>query len=178
MIEKFKNEISGFDSAIDCGAGWGRITKETLLPKFKNVDLLEPAPSQIEKARTQVPEVRNFYMQGLQEFKFENKYDCIWIQWCLCYLIDTDCLSFLEKAKDSLVRCEDASKSGLIFVKENVAAGDFIVDKDDNSIMRTEKHFTTMFEEAGFKILTQFYQKGFPKELHKVSCYVLKSKAI
>ena len=62
MIERFSKEISGFNSAIDCGAGWGRITKETLLLKFKHVDLLEPAPSQIEKARTYVPEVRNFYM--------------------------------------------------------------------------------------------------------------------
>ena len=34
MIEKFKDRISGFQNAIDCGAGIGRITKETLLKCF------------------------------------------------------------------------------------------------------------------------------------------------
>jgi protein N-terminal methyltransferase len=61
-----------------------------------------------------------------------------------------------------------------MFVKENVESQQFLIDKDDNSIMRTEKHFSTMFEEAGFQILSQFYQRGFPKELHRVSCYVLR----
>ena len=102
-------------------------------------------------------------MQGLQQFQFETKYDCIWIQWCLCYLTDDDCFKFLAKARDSLEVCtENPNKQGLLFVKENVAADEFIVDKDDNSIMRTEKHFSAMFEEAGYTILTQFFQKGFP----------------
>ena len=43
MIEMFKDRISGFTNAIDCGAGMGRITKTTLLKRFKHVDLLEPA---------------------------------------------------------------------------------------------------------------------------------------
>ena len=47
MIEKFKDRISGFQNAIDCGAGIGRISKETLLNRFKNVDLLEPVDKQI-----------------------------------------------------------------------------------------------------------------------------------
>lgn len=79
MIAKFDKEISGYNSAIDCGAGWGRITKEVLIPKFKEVDLLEPAPLQIEKAREYVPEVRNFFLMGLQAFNFDCKYDCIWV---------------------------------------------------------------------------------------------------
>ena len=177
MIAKFDKEISGYGSAIDCGAGWGRITKDVLISKFKNVDLLEPAPVQIEKARAYVPEVRNFFLIGLQAFIFEQKYDCIWVQWCLCYLTDEDCLSFLDRAREALVECPDnPQKSGLLFVKENVTSENFLVDKDDNSIMRTTMQFTTMFEETGFTILSQFYQKGFPQELHKVSCYVLKKK--
>ena len=43
MIEDFKDRISGFHSAIDLGAGIGRVTKATLLPRFEQVDLLEPA---------------------------------------------------------------------------------------------------------------------------------------
>ena len=37
-----------------------------------------------------------------------------------------------------------------MFVKENVENEQFMIDKDDNSIMRTEKHFAAMFELAGF----------------------------
>ena len=43
MINDAMPYISGFDQALDCGAGIGRITKATLLPRFLNVDLLEPA---------------------------------------------------------------------------------------------------------------------------------------
>jgi protein N-terminal methyltransferase len=124
MIERFADVISGFNTAIDCGAGWGRITKELLIPKFKHVDLLEPAPVQIEKARAYVPEVRNFFLQGLQQFEPKDRYDCIWVQWCLCYLTDEDCLNFLERARESLTECPDEpTKSGLLFVKENIETG-------------------------------------------------------
>ena len=34
MIEEFKDRISGFNSALDCGAGIGRIAKEVLKPTF------------------------------------------------------------------------------------------------------------------------------------------------
>ena len=98
MLEDFKDKISGFDSAIDCGAGIGRITKQTLLQRFAHVDLLEPASSLIAEAQRQLPTVRRFYQEGLQEFEFETKYDCIWVQWCLMYLTDQDCLNFFRRA--------------------------------------------------------------------------------
>jgi protein N-terminal methyltransferase len=43
MISDFSHRLSGFNSAIDLGAGIGRISKVTLLPVFKEVDLVEPA---------------------------------------------------------------------------------------------------------------------------------------
>ena len=43
MIDDFKDRISGFNTAIDMGAGIGRISKATLIPRFKEVDLVEPA---------------------------------------------------------------------------------------------------------------------------------------
>ena len=57
----------------------------------------------------------------------------------LCYLTDQDLLSFLEKTKQhGLTRSDDGSKSGLVFVKENISGGStFLLDKSDNSIMRT-----------------------------------------
>jgi hypothetical protein len=42
--------------------------------------------------------------------------------------------------------------------------------------MRTNQHFEALFEDAGLQILTQFYQKGFPADLHSISCYVLKRR--
>ena len=61
MIDDFKDRISGFVNAIDCGAGMGRVTKSTLILRFKNVDLLEPTQKQIAKAKKDVPEVRDFF---------------------------------------------------------------------------------------------------------------------
>ena len=43
LLDQFKNELPGFRSAIDMGAGIGRISKALLCKKFKEVDLLEPA---------------------------------------------------------------------------------------------------------------------------------------
>ena len=34
MLQESKKWISGWKDALDCGAGIGRITKYTLLPKF------------------------------------------------------------------------------------------------------------------------------------------------
>ena len=76
---------------------------------------------------------------GLESFNYEHRYDCVWVQWCLCYLTDNDLVEFLEKTKKTGLVQSDDGKTGLVFVKENVAAGEFIVDKTDNSIMRTEK---------------------------------------
>ena len=43
MIEDFRERISGFDTAVDLGAGIGRVAEATLIPKFKEVDLVEPS---------------------------------------------------------------------------------------------------------------------------------------
>lgn len=43
MLEDYKDTISGTRTAIDLGAGIGRISKTTLLPRFQYVDLVEPA---------------------------------------------------------------------------------------------------------------------------------------
>lgn len=43
MIDEASSIISGFKTAIDFGAGIGRVTQATLLPRFAFVDLVEPA---------------------------------------------------------------------------------------------------------------------------------------
>ena len=76
-------------------------------------------------------------MVGLQEFEFEHKYDVIWVQWVLCYLTDDDLIKFLHKCKANLVN----QQSGMVFIKENVHDHGFYVDKDDNSVVRSDKLF-------------------------------------
>ena len=99
MIEDYAGRISGFRTAVDMGAGIGRISKDTLLPKFNEVDLVEPAITQLVKAKENVPKIRKFYLNGLQDFQYERKYDCIWVQWCLMYLTDTDLHDFLVRSR-------------------------------------------------------------------------------
>ena len=79
MINQFKHLLPSMGSALDCGAGIGRITKRVLKPLFSQVDLVEPSSVQLNQAREYVPEARNFYLKGLQEFNYEHRYDCIWI---------------------------------------------------------------------------------------------------
>lgn len=57
----------GHERALDCGAGIGRVTKHVLLKWFEKIDLVEPSPVQIEKAKTYIesPKVDNFYNVGL-----------------------------------------------------------------------------------------------------------------
>ena len=72
MIQTFKHLMPSMGSALDCGAGIGRISKHVLIPEFTQVDLLEPSTTQIDEARNFVPGIRNFYHKGLQEHVFDT----------------------------------------------------------------------------------------------------------
>lgn len=61
----------------------------------------------------------------MQDFTYERKYDCVWIQWCALYLTDVDLIDFFLRTADNLEESEETNakgerKCGLIFVKENV----------------------------------------------------------
>ena len=45
----------------------------------------------------------------------------------------------------------------MIFAKENVSNNSFNVDKDDNSVMRSDEQYKQIFEEAGFQIVKHMY---------------------
>ena len=55
LVDQWAYKFTGFKDAIDLGAGIGRICKEILLPRFKQVDLLEQSPKLIGKAHRNVP---------------------------------------------------------------------------------------------------------------------------
>ena len=41
----------------------------------------------------------------------------------------------------------------MVFVKENVHGGTFLLDKSDNSVMRTNEQFLALFEEAEYQVM-------------------------
>ena len=60
----------------------------------------------------------------------------------MCYCTDSDLSSFLLKARTKGLNLSSDGifgKTGLVYVKENVAGAQFILDKSDNSVMRTDK---------------------------------------
>jgi hypothetical protein len=61
----------------------------------------------------------------------------------------------------------------MVFVKENVHDSGFYVDKEDYSVVRSDKLFEGLFEEAGFTVIKHIYQPGFPKDLYRISLYAL-----
>ena len=100
--------------AFDVGAGIGRISKELLAAHFEPIDLLDQSRTQIDAAKANVPQAANFYCCGFQDFEFEHKYDCIWLQWFLMYLTDDDLVAMLSRCGSHL------TPGGLVVVKENV----------------------------------------------------------
>ncbi|XP_045458983.1 N-terminal Xaa-Pro-Lys N-methyltransferase 1-A-like isoform X2 [Melitaea cinxia] len=107
-------------TALDCGAGIGRITKHLLAPLFKKVDIIEPDEKFINTIIGFVGEnkikIGTLYKTSLQKFEPERKYDIIWNQWVLGYLTNTDLVDYLSCCRDAL------SSNGVLIVKENVAS--------------------------------------------------------
>jgi protein N-terminal methyltransferase len=157
------------DRVIDCGAGVGRIAKELLCQVYKRVDIIDQCSKYVEKAKEVLSgkNIGHFYAKGLQEFTFEEKYDCVWIQWVISHLTESDAERFLISAKASL------NPHGIIVLKENHAMEEFVVDKQDYSVTRTRNIFLKLFEKAGLQIVQEEMQPNWPKELLQVRMYIL-----
>jgi protein N-terminal methyltransferase len=163
----------GTGRAIDCGAGIGRTTQHFLSHIFDKVDLVEQSKDFVDQARVNMQgnsHMGEFFCSGLQDFtpgllsgtaEVQKIYDCIWIQWVLLYLTDSDLIAFLQRCKAAL------KPNGLIFVKENVnsKSDGFVVDPDDNSLTRADEQYRALFLRAGLTLLKTSVQKKFPKEL-------------
>ena len=143
---------------IDCGAGIGRISKELLCQVFKTVDVIDQCEKYIDKAKDILKDkkIGHFYAKGLQEFEFEEKYDCIWIQWVFSQLTDEDGIAFLKKCKVAL------NEGGIIVMKENHNTSGFLVDKADFSVTRSYLLFKELFEKAGLEIVKNELQLNWP----------------
>ena len=156
--------------ALDCGAGIGRITKGALIERFHFVDLVEPVPHFLNKAKIILSELEhqgNFYQYSLQNFNTTEKYDCIWIQWVLGQLTDSDVIMFLKRCKNML------KPNGIIVVKENMLLDGFSIDENYNLINRNYNDFKKIFYLSGLTILYEENQKDFPSYLTKVHMFAL-----
>ncbi|XP_075480383.1 alpha N-terminal protein methyltransferase 1 [Primulina tabacum] len=179
LSEKFPHGSRGLNLvALDCGSGIGRISKNLLIKYFNEVDLLEPVAHFLDAARINLaPEslivaeehrAVNFFDVPLQEFTPEaERYDVIWVQWCIGHLSDDDFVSFFKRATVGL------KLGGLFVLKENVARSGFVLDKEDKSVTRSHLYFKQLFKQCGLNIYRMKDQKGFPDGLFPVKMYAL-----
>lgn len=165
-----------FCSALDCGAGVGRVSGSVLLDNFDIVDLLEGNRRLLEVAKKRLfksetrGRARRFICSSLQIFKPkpELRYDVIWIQWVFLHLTDEDLVKFLKTCQICL------KNGGFVCIKDNaVIRGGFEVNRDDNSIARTDSHYKELFAKAGLKLCLETRQTKWPSDLIPVKMYAL-----
>ena len=116
-------------SCLDCAAGIGRVTEYVLSNFFNEIDLFEKDKVFLEKCKKKFAgndKIKNIYESSLEKFKFEKKYDLIWIQWCLENLEDEDLLPFLKKCYENI------KDDGIIIVKENLYNIDENEEKEED----------------------------------------------
>ncbi|QPG98806.1 hypothetical protein C2857_000120 [Epichloe festucae Fl1] len=162
-------------SAVDAGAGIGRITKGLLLDVAREVDVIEPVARFTDALRGH-PGVRTIFNVGLEDWRPRPgvAYDIIWTQWCLGHLRDGDVVQYLRACRAVL-----RPGSGVIVVKENISiGGEDVFDGTDSSVTREDGKFRSLFEEAGLRLVRTEEQRGLPevppRRLLPVRMYALK----
>ena len=181
--------------ALDCAAGIGRVTEFILCKFFKEIDLFENNQKFVEKCKIKFKgndKVKKIYTSSMQDFKFESKYDLIWIQWCLENLEDEDLKPFLKKCYDNL------NNDGIIIVKENLYNFEddeeegktkkeqkekdgtnnieFKYNELDFSKQRPDAFYINLFITNNFKIKLHFLNPNWPDNMMPVCVYVLSKK--
>ncbi|KAL6908724.1 alpha-N-methyltransferase NTM1 [Trichoderma evansii] len=165
-------------TALEGGAGIGRVTEGLLIPLADEVDVIEPVAKFTEGLQGKEG-VRNVYTQGLQDWEPVEglTYDLIWTQWCVGHLTDSQLVEYLK-------RCQVALNPGaMIVLKENLStSGRDVFDELDSSVTREDVKFRRIFEEAGLQLVKSELQRGFPEtpqmSLLPVKMYALKPKAV
>lgn len=167
--------------ALDCGAGIGRVTEYVLLNHFEMIDLMEQDEKFVNKSKEILkdnPKIRNITCSPLQTFDFNNeKYDLMWIQWCLENIEDQDLNKFMDKCREHL------NDDGVIIVKENYFSQlnekeienkkEFEYSEEDLSKQRRDSFYINLFFKHKFKIIKHFVNPNWPSSIMPLIVYVL-----
>jgi protein N-terminal methyltransferase len=173
---KSEDKIRGGHVA-DCGGGIGRVSLQVLSHFFQKIDIIDPIPHFLFKAREYIEKdvPLEIFQLGLEDWTPALTYDAYYIQWTLCNLTDVDLVAFLRRCRDHL------SPTGLVLIKENVAGLTLTCDKSEyefypekNAICRTFTHFTELFRDAGLFLEEYKVQPNWPKDFLSVILFVLR----
>ena len=176
VLKKLTKKGMKTERAADVAGGIGRVAEHVLVPVFKAIDLVEYIPSFVEQAKEKLSSMCEFrgITIGAQEWVPDAKYDCIWCQWCIMYLMDDDAITFLKRCKEAL------AEGGYIVIKDNVANKSKGTPKNcaqfrelDNQLNRAYKHYIELFEKAGLNLVEAIPQKKWDPELLPVYTFVL-----
>jgi protein N-terminal methyltransferase len=173
---KSEDRIRG-GRVADCGGGIGRVAFQVLTHFFDKIDIIDPIPHYLMKAREYIEKemVLEVFQMGLEEWTPVYVYDAFYIQWTLCHLTDIDLIDFLRRCR------EKSTPKGLFLIKENVAGGSLDADKDEyeyyedkNSVCRTFGHYLELFAEAGLIMEEYRIQPNWPRDFCMVILFVLR----
>ncbi|KAK0626183.1 alpha-N-methyltransferase NTM1 [Immersiella caudata] len=169
--------LRSVESALEGGAGIGRITTNLLSTLATEIDIIEPI-AKFTASLQGKDGVRTIYNCGLEAWRPEDdtKYDLVWTQWCVGHLTDRQLVEYLERCRDAL------EEDGVIVIKENLSTSSRdAFDEEDSSVTRYDAKFQSLFEEAGLQIVRMEVQRGFPATkavtLLPVKMYALRPKA-
>ncbi|OSX74900.1 hypothetical protein BU14_0262s0017 [Porphyra umbilicalis] len=171
FLDALGDAVDYSGAALDVGAGIGRVSVHVLAPRFAAVDIVEPIPAYAAVARRSVPggKLRTAYVCGMENVRIPAavRYAVVWVQWCAIYLTDGDLVAFLRRAAASLL------PTGVVVVKDNIAADAFALDTSDNSVMRSDAYMRSLFARAGLDVVAAATQQTFDASLFRVEMYAL-----
>lgn len=173
LTTKLDASIHERTRALDCAAGIGRVAKHVLTLLYEKVDLLEPVPHMLEKAKEELagnPHVGHFMLSSMETVSLPPKtYDLIMIQWAVIYLTDDDFVRFFSDCKAAL-----RTPGGYIVLKDNVTFKNyFLVDNEDSSLTRSDEHYKLLFKKAGLQLKAEALQEDWRNDLLPVKMYAL-----
>ena len=171
-------------TALDCGAGVGRVSKNVLGPiGVGTVDLVEPQAHMVAAARTNLgesgPRLRHAFLRSLELFGMDEsepgeQYDVIVVQWVMQYLRNNETLHSLKRLRRMLRRPPTDGFPPVLFWKENYSGNDKSYPRSgDGSYTRSDREHRQIFREAGWKVLVYEDQSPWAKGYVPVRMYLL-----
>ena len=88
----------GYGRVLDVACKDGKVTRDFLVDKFEVVDMFDIDPIEIKKSKELKPQhknIRNIDCISMQEYKWKEKYNCIFIRWGIGYLKGRELLKLL-----------------------------------------------------------------------------------